>query len=173
MTRPVYRFAPTSYVPFEMSAPRADGGRVKHWVDVDRTLQVGVFAALVVVALRLWRRHGEVAAVLHPLLLHWFAVSFRRPTAYGGVGLLPSVTMSPVRARQLLTNLIDNCVAHSGREDMAIEVGAQVCADGGARLWVADDGRGGLPEHRERVFGVFERFEDRGAGEGVSVGAMR
>jgi signal transduction histidine kinase len=90
----------------------------------------------------------------------------RRPTAYVGVGLLPVVTMSPVRARQLLTNLIDNAVEHSGREDVAIEVGAQARPDGAARLWVADDGRGVPPEHRERVFGVFERFDDRGAGEG-------
>jgi signal transduction histidine kinase len=57
-------------------------------------------------------------------------------------------------------------VEHSGRADVAVEVSAQTRPDGGARLWVADDGRGVPAEHRERVFGVFERFDDRGAGEG-------
>src|SRR4051794_10092516 len=49
----------------------------------------------------------------------------RYPDAYVGVGMLPVVTMSPVRARQLLTNLLDNAAVHSGRPDVSIDVGAQ------------------------------------------------
>jgi signal transduction histidine kinase len=93
-------------------------------------------------------------------------VGARWPSAYVGIGLLPVVTMSGVRARQLVTNLLDNAVVHGGRSDVGIEVGSQRRPDGGARIWVADDGRGIAPEHRERAFGVFERFDERPPGQG-------
>jgi signal transduction histidine kinase len=82
------------------------------------------------------------------------------------VGSLPVVTMSPVRARQLLANLIDNALIHSGRDDVIVEVGAEPTAEGGARLWVADDGCGIQANERDRAFGVFERLGERPAGEG-------
>jgi len=100
----------------------------------------------------------------------------RAPSMYVGVGLLPVVTMSPVRARQLMTNLLDNAVVHSGRADVSIEVGAQRRQDGAARIWVADDGQGVPCEHRERVFGVFERCDTRPAGDsgtGIGLAACR
>ena len=90
----------------------------------------------------------------------------RCPSAYVGIGLLPVVTMSPVRARQLVTNLLDNALVHAARPDVTVEVGSQRRPDGAARLWFADDGRGVAPEHREKVFGVFERFDDRAPGDG-------
>jgi len=71
------------------------------------------------------------------------------------VGPLPVVTMSPVRARQLLANLIDNALIHSGRDDVIVEVGAEPTADGGARLWVADDGCGIQADERDRARLVF------------------
>jgi signal transduction histidine kinase len=100
----------------------------------------------------------------------------RHPSAYVGVGLLPVVTMSAVRARQLVTNLLDNAVLHSGRADVTVEVGAQRRADGSARVWVCDDGRGVPPEDRERVFGVFERLDERPrpeSGTGIGLAACR
>jgi len=100
----------------------------------------------------------------------------RHPSMYVGVGLLPAITMSAVRARQLVTNLLDNTAVHSGRLDVTAEVGSQRRPDGSARLWIADDGRGVPPEHRERVLGVFERFDDRSAGDagtGIGLAACR
>jgi signal transduction histidine kinase len=100
----------------------------------------------------------------------------RYPSAYVGVGLLPVVTMSAVRARQLVTNLLDNAVLHSGRSDVTVEVGAQRRPDGSARVWVCDDGRGVAAEDRERVFGVFERLDDRPrseSGTGIGLAACR
>jgi len=102
-------------------------------------------------------------------------LSSRHPSTYVGIGLLPVVTMSAVRARQLVTNLLDNAAMHSGRGDVTVEVGGQRRPDGGARLWVADDGQGVPAQHRERVFGVFERLDDRstGAGTGIGLAACR
>ena len=93
------------------------------------------------------------------------------PGATVEVGTLPAVTMSPVRARQLLTNLIGNAMNHAGRHDVTVDVGAKRLPDGGALLWIADDGRGVPAQHRERVFGVFERLDERPAGEaGTGIG---
>jgi signal transduction histidine kinase len=76
----------------------------------------------------------------------------------------------------LVTNLLDNAVLHSGRADVTVEVGAQRRADGSARVWVCDDGRGVPPEDRERVFGVFERLDERPrpeSGTGIGLAACR
>jgi signal transduction histidine kinase len=103
---------------------------------------------------------GEVLEELGP----------RHPAADVSVGRLPVVTMSPIRARQLLTNLLDNAMTHAGRDDVTVEVGAEPVAAGAVRLWVADDGRGIPASERERVFGVFERLDERPAGAGTGIG---
>jgi len=105
----------------------------------------------------------DLAAVVAELLEE---LQPRAPRASISVGPLPVVTMSPVRARQLVGNLIDNALIHSGRDDVIVEVGAEPTADAGARLWVADDGCGIPSDERERAFGVFARLGERPAGEG-------
>ncbi|MCU1448584.1 MAG: Phytochrome, two-component sensor histidine kinase [Acidimicrobiales bacterium] len=107
----------------------------------------------------------QVAAELGPV----------HPAAVVTVGRLPVVTMSPVRARQLLTNLLDNAMTHGGRDDVTVEVRAERAVDGSARVWVADDGRGVPDRYRDRVFGVFERLDERtpGCGTGVGLAAVR
>jgi signal transduction histidine kinase len=99
----------------------------------------------------------------------------RHPDACVEIGGLPVVTMSPVRARQLMTNLVGNAVVHGGRPDVEVEVGSQARSDGGVRVWVADDGQGVPPEHRERVFGVFERVAGvpGEGGTGIGLAACR
>lgn len=80
------------------------------------------------------------------------------PGAHFEVGELPVVSLNPVRARQLFTNLVGNAVEHAGRNDVTVRVSAEPVTQGLARLCVADDGTGVEREFRERVFEPFERL---------------
>jgi PAS domain S-box-containing protein len=99
----------------------------------------------------------DEAAAVHP------AVQFR-------VGRLPVVVGDPVGFRQLFTNLVENAVRHGGRPDLRVTVDGRSRPGGGLELSVRDDGRGVPSEHRERVFGVFERLEGPSSGGGTGMG---
>ena len=86
------------------------------------------------------------------------------------MGRLPVVTGDPVGFRQLFTNLIENAVRHGGRRDLMVVVEGRECLDGGVELSVSDNGQGIPAEHRERVFGVFERLEGPSTGAGTGMG---
>lgn len=86
------------------------------------------------------------------------------------VGPLPRVQVSAVRARQLLTNLVDNALRHGGRPDVRVTVSAHDADDGSLVLQVADDGVGVPPEYRDRVLRVFERLSPRGSSPGTGMG---
>jgi signal transduction histidine kinase len=51
-----------------------------------------------------------------------------------------------------------------------VVVEGQECPDGGVELSVRDNGRGIPAEHRERVFGVFERLEGPSTSAGTGMG---
>ena len=85
----------------------------------------------------------------------------------GGLGV---VRMSDVRARQLITNLVDNALKHGGREDLRITVAARPTESGGLRLTIADDGRGVPAEYRSRVLRVFERLDAARSSSGTGMG---
>ncbi|MDX6266576.1 MAG: hypothetical protein QOD70_1316 [Frankiales bacterium] len=73
-------------------------------------------------------------------------------------GDFPVVWMSEVRARQLLTNLIDNAAKH-GSAGSTVVVRCAPGPEGQAELTVADDGPG-IPSHyRDKAFEVFERLD--------------
>jgi PAS domain S-box-containing protein len=86
------------------------------------------------------------------------------------VGRLPVVTGDPVGLRQLFTNLLENAVRHGGRPDLVVVVDGRERPDGGVELSVRDNGQGIPPEHRERVFGVFERLEGPSTSDGTGMG---
>ena len=88
------------------------------------------------------------------------------PAAMVALGPLPVVEMNPLRVRQLLSNLIGNAMEHGGHPGVRIVVAGYDCADGSVRVEVTDDGDGIPPEHRDRVFGVFERLPRPGSPEG-------
>jgi signal transduction histidine kinase len=72
-------------------------------------------------------------------------------------GSFPTVWMSELRARQLLTNLVDNAAKY-GQADTHVAVRAVADSSGGAVLTISDNGRGIPPEHRDKAFDVFERL---------------
>jgi signal transduction histidine kinase len=73
-------------------------------------------------------------------------------------GEFPVVWMSDLRARQLLTNLLDNAAKHGGA-GARVRVECHRSADGGAELLVTDDGPGVPEHHRDKAFEVFERLD--------------
>lgn len=73
-------------------------------------------------------------------------------------GPFPVAWMSELRARQLLTNLIDNAAKY-GPGDVQVTVRAVPDDSGGAVVTIADNGRGIPPQHREKAFDVFERLD--------------
>ena len=70
-------------------------------------------------------------------------------------GAFPVLWMSELRARQLLTNLLDNAAKH-GAQRVRVE-GAR--AEAGVDLTVADNGPGISEAYREKAFEVFERLD--------------
>jgi signal transduction histidine kinase len=72
---------------------------------------------------------------------------------------LPTVMISPARARQLLTNLMRNAVIHSGRPDVTVSVTSVPATEPGHDcVAIRDDGQGIPPADRQRVFGIFEQL---------------
>jgi signal transduction histidine kinase len=89
-------------------------------------------------------------------------------------GDCPTVRMNPVRAEQMIDNLVGNAVRHGGRADLTIEIICRVHDDGSLSVEVADDGRGIDPEDRERIFGLFQRGRSAAEkGSGVGLGMVR
>lgn len=84
---------------------------------------------------------------------------------------LPVLHVNPVRLRQLVANLLENSVRHGGRPDITVMVTAVPGKAGGIDVFFDDDGAGISPEHRETVFGIFERLASPGDGpEGTGIG---
>ncbi|MDX6223658.1 MAG: hypothetical protein QOJ92_1037 [Frankiales bacterium] len=73
-------------------------------------------------------------------------------------GGLPVLWMSELRARQLLTNLMDNAAKHAQGAAVVV-VRAEQKANGDAVVTVADNGRGVPEAYRDRAFEVFERLD--------------
>jgi two-component system sensor kinase FixL len=92
------------------------------------------------------------------------------PAAEIRVGRLPVVTGDPTGFRQLFTNLLENAIRHAGRPDLVVAVDGRDRPDGAVELSVRDNGKGIPAEHRERVFGVFERLEGPSTSEGTGMG---
>ena len=84
---------------------------------------------------------------------------------------LPGVYGERLRILQLLQNLLDNAAKFMGEQQRPlVRVGAR--RDGAATVFfVRDNGVGIEPEHRERVFGLFDRLEsgDDGTGVGLAI----
>ncbi|MCP5027679.1 MAG: response regulator [Actinomycetia bacterium] len=83
---------------------------------------------------------------------------------------LPRVAGNQEHLVQLLQNLMENSIKYRRAEvPLRISVDARTDNDR-VLLSVADNGVGIPPEHRERVFEVFQRLHGRGEVEGLGVG---
>lgn len=85
------------------------------------------------------------------------------------------VPMDGILISQVLTNLMDNALRHSGKNVLHVEVGVSKTKDGWATFYVADDGPGIPANMLPRLFEVRSsnspRSEDssRGLGMGLSI----
>ncbi len=83
---------------------------------------------------------------------------------------LPTIQAENTQMVQLIQNLLGNAIKYSapGRPP-EIDVGASQEKDGW-RFWVTDNGIGIAPEHRERVFMIFQRLHTREEYPGTGIG---
>jgi signal transduction histidine kinase len=73
----------------------------------------------------------------------------------------------------LFANLFQNSVKYGGRSDLRIAVRAEHDGNGLVTVSVADNGPGIAFEHRERVFGVFERVDNAEEGTGIGLAVCK
>ncbi len=152
-----------------------DGGHYLERISVNALYMQSLIADLLELS-RIGRSDPPPAALDLPLLVQQVLDGARlaHPRAdLQVVGCLPVIWMSGVRARQLLTNLVDNALKHGGRDDLRVTVSASSDELGRLLLAVADDGRGVPPEYRDRVLQVFERLDSArdtaGTGMGLAI----
>jgi PAS domain S-box-containing protein len=86
---------------------------------------------------------------------------------------LPTVYGDRIRLRELFENLIDNAVKFMGDQPHPrVEVGAR--REGEATVcFVRDNGTGIDPRFHEKVFGLFERLDQKVEGTGVGLAIVR
>ena len=88
---------------------------------------------------------------------------------------LPRVMAHHATLVQVVANLLTNAARFVAPDTRpAIAVWAEACGPW-TRLWVADNGIGIAPEHRERIFGVFERLHgvETYSGTGIGLAIVR
>jgi PAS domain S-box-containing protein len=85
------------------------------------------------------------------------------------VGDLPSVDADPTQMRQLLQNLVGNAIKFRGPDPPLVRLRA--AREGpNWRITVSDAGIGIAPEHRDRIFQIFQRLHTRDEYEGTGIG---
>lgn len=94
------------------------------------------------------------------------------------VGELPRIEADPLQMRQLLQNLITNALKfrHPGRTPQVRITGGMLQQEGASAAgdWcevrVEDNGVGFEPNHRDKIFNVFQRLHGHGEYEGSGIG---
>jgi signal transduction histidine kinase len=82
---------------------------------------------------------------------------------------MPSLFAERVLLQQVFLNLIGNALKHARLADLRVEVRCE-SVDPFWQFSIADNGLGIAPEHHERIWGIFQRLEAPGKGEGSGIG---
>lgn len=79
------------------------------------------------------------------------------------------------RVLQVLQNLLTNALHHARAPErpLRITVGACQFVAGEVRLFVRDNGMGIHPDHQERIFGLFQRLDNKAPGTGMGLAIVR
>jgi hypothetical protein len=85
------------------------------------------------------------------------------------VGGLPVVARFRTELFRLFQNLLSNAIKFRSDAPLKIEINCRE-DDAGATILVADNGIGVMPEHRDKIFGVFQRLHRRELYEGTGIG---
>ena len=82
---------------------------------------------------------------------------------------MPAISCDRVRLSELYQNLLSNALKFTNDKAPRVRIG---CRDQGEShlFWVADNGIGVCPEHRERIFKIFQRVHTDVPREGTGVG---
>lgn len=87
---------------------------------------------------------------------------------------MPVVFGDRQRLLEVLQNLIDNAAKFMGSQpEPRIEVGQRGQEDGKLIFYVRDNGIGILPEHHDRVFGLFNKLDPNSEGTGVGLALVK
>jgi PAS domain S-box-containing protein len=86
------------------------------------------------------------------------------------VAELPPVLGSRLQLEQLLQNLLANALKFRGGAPAFVRLTAEPAGAGMVQLAVEDAGIGIEPQHRDRVFKMFQRLHDRETYEGTGIG---
>ena len=127
---------------------------------------------------RLSRDAVELAPVELERAVDRAVVELREGGALGGTQAevvvrrpMPRVLASRVVLGQILANLLSNAAKFTLRGRAArIRAWAEPRSAGRVRLWVEDEGIGLAPEHRSRIFNVFERLHGQETYPGTGIG---
>lgn len=69
---------------------------------------------------------------------------------------LPTITTERILLRQVFSNLITNAYKHHQNESGKIVVDTEIASNGQLQFRVSDDGPGIAPQHRDRIFQIFQ-----------------
>lgn len=82
---------------------------------------------------------------------------------------LPSIIADPMRVTEIFENLVTNAIKYAGDvPEPRIEIGA-ADADEEVRFFVRDNGPGIAPDYHRRIFGLFQRLDNKKEGTGVGL----
>ena len=87
---------------------------------------------------------------------------------------MPAVEGDRLRLLEVYQNLVDNAVKFLGdQRTPRLEIGASRNGEDGVLCWVRDNGTGIDARYHEKVFGLFERLDQRIPGTGVGLALVK